>query len=106
VQFTDSVDQNGAAIYRTNSASAADVVLEDCSGCGLNGWGWQDNGWGVGVMGRDIIFQNPGPHTIRLQIREDGVSVDQIMLSPSKFLKSAPGALKADTMIYPQAGGQ
>ena len=29
--------------------------LEDCGGCGLSGWGWQDNGYGTGVLGPAVF---------------------------------------------------
>lgn len=105
VQFVDTIDETGGPIYQIGTTSGADVVLEDCSGCGVSGWGWQDNGWGVGVMGRDLIFRDPGPHTVRIQIREDGASIDQILLSPAKFLSTPPGTLKDDTTVYPESGG-
>jgi hypothetical protein len=73
--------------------------LEDCGGCGLSGWGWQDNGWGVGVLGPVIYFQTTGVQTIRIQTREDGFSIDQVVLSPSTYLNSSPGALKNDNTI-------
>ncbi|HEX8184541.1 MAG TPA: hypothetical protein VF747_07310, partial [Blastocatellia bacterium] len=75
---------------------------EDCSGCGLRGWGWQDNGWGVGVMGPLIYFQTTGAQTIRVQVREDGLSIDQIVLSPATYLNASPGALKNDIVILPR----
>jgi hypothetical protein len=73
--------------------------LEDCSGCGLASWGWQDNGWGVGVMGPVVRFADDGPQILRVQTREDGLSIDQIVLSPSTYLDMSPGALKNDTTI-------
>ena len=72
------------------------------SGCGLSGWGWQDNGYGAGVMGPDIYFATTGRHTIRVQVREDGLGIDQIVLSPGTYLTKSPGALKSDTTIVPQ----
>jgi hypothetical protein len=44
VQFSGTVTSSGTAIYRTGTTSAAEINLEDCMGCGLSGWGWQDNG--------------------------------------------------------------
>ena len=105
VQFSDSVDLSASAIYRIGTASATAMNLEDCSGCGLQGWGWQDNGWGVNVMGPHIYFQSTGLHTIRVQSREDGISIDQIVLSPVTYLNSPPGALRNDQTILPQTGG-
>jgi phosphatidylserine/phosphatidylglycerophosphate/cardiolipin synthase-like enzyme len=99
VQFSGSVDATGAPVFRIGTASGTDVNLEDCSGCGLSGWGWQDNGWGVGVVGPLISFETTGLQTIRLQTREDGFSIDQIVLSSSQYAGSSPGALKNDTII-------
>jgi phosphatidylinositol-3-phosphatase len=105
IQFSDSVDGSGAPVYRIGTTNATEMNLEDCSGCGLQGWGWQDNGWGVGVLGPLLRFATSGSHTIRIQVREDGLSIDQIVLSPQTYLNSAPGALKNDTTILPTNGG-
>ena len=105
IQFSGSVDSAGTPIYRIGTTSATDINLEDCYGCGLSGWGWQDNGWGVGVLGPQIFFQSTGTQTIRIQVREDGLSIDQIVLSPSSYLYSAPGAVRNDTTILPQNSG-
>jgi phosphatidylserine/phosphatidylglycerophosphate/cardiolipin synthase-like enzyme/regulation of enolase protein 1 (concanavalin A-like superfamily) len=105
VQFSDSVTSGGVATYRIGTTSAAEYNLEDCSGCGLAGWGWQDNGWGVGVNGPAIYFANSGTHTLRIQNREDGLSIDQILLSPSLYLNQSPGLLKNDTTIYAATQG-
>jgi len=99
VQFSNSVDAAGAPKYRIGTTSGQDVNLEDCSGCGVSGWGWQDNGWGVNVMGPAIYFDRSGPATIRVQVKEDGFSIDQIVLSAGKYLSTAPGSLKNDTTI-------
>jgi PKD repeat protein len=102
VQFSGSVNSSGGAIYRIGTTAATEYNLEDCSGCGLRGWGWQDNGWGVGVMGPLIYFQTTGAQTIRVQVREDGLSIDQIVLSPATYLNASPGALKNDIVILPR----
>jgi phosphatidylserine/phosphatidylglycerophosphate/cardiolipin synthase-like enzyme len=102
VQFSDSQTSSGTPVYRIGSTSGTEINLEDCSGCGLSGWGWQDNGWGVGVLGPLIYFQSTGTHTIRIQIREDGVWVDQIVLSSGTYLNTSPGALKNDSTIMPK----
>jgi hypothetical protein len=104
VQFTGSVDGSGAARYRSGTTSALEVNLEDCSGCGLSGWGWQDTGWGVNVLGPEVFFAASGPQRMRVQTREDGFTIDQIVLSPQRYLTSSPGALKNDTTIVPQSG--
>jgi hypothetical protein len=104
VQFSDSVDSSGAPIDRIGTTAAEVYNLEECSGCGLSGWGWQDDGWGIGVLGPLFYFPTTGSHTIRIQVREDGLSIDQIVLSAQAYLNSSPGALKNDTTILPKTG--
>jgi phosphatidylserine/phosphatidylglycerophosphate/cardiolipin synthase-like enzyme len=101
VQFNNSVTSGGAATWRIGTTSATAVNLEDCSGCGLSNWGWQDNGWGVNVKGPLVYFAAAGPQTIRIQTREDGFSIDQIVLSSATFVDRSPGALKNDSLILP-----
>jgi hypothetical protein len=103
VQFSSSVNASGAPVSRIGTTSAEMVNLEDCSGCGISGWGWQDNGYGTGVLGPVIYFQTSGVQTIRVQVREDGFSIDQIVLSPDTFLTASPGALKNDNTILPRS---
>ena len=86
-------------MFRIGTNAAATINLEDCSGCGLAGWGWQDNGYGSGVLGPLIYFAASGPQTLRIQVREDGFGLDQIVLSPDRYLTTAPGALKNDTTV-------
>jgi hypothetical protein len=105
VQFSDSVSATGSEVYRTGTTEATIVNLEDCSGCGISGWGWQDNGYGAGVLGPLIYFARDGVQTLRIQPREDGFFVDEVVLSPQKYLTSAPGALKRDTTVLPVSDG-
>jgi hypothetical protein len=105
VQFSGSVTSTGSPVFRTGTTGATAVNLEDCSGCGIAGWGWQDNGWGVGVLGPLIYFANDGPQTLTIQSREDGFIIDEVVLSPQKYLTSPPGALKRDTTILPVSDG-
>ncbi len=105
VQFSGSVNISGSAVYRIGTTSATEYNLEECSGCTIANWGWQDNGWGIGVLGPQLFFQSTGTQTIRIQVREDGLSLDQIVLSPSTYLLSPPGALKNDgTLLAPFDG--
>jgi len=99
IQFGDSVDANGTPAFGIPTTNSTGYNLEDCNGCGLSGWGWQDNAWGIGVQPPLIYFATGGTHTIRIQVREDGLALDQILLSPQKFLNASPGALKNDTTI-------
>ncbi len=103
VQWSDAVTSSGAALWRVGSTSGLLVNLEDCRGCGVSGWGWQDNAYWLGTSSI-VRFAASGTHTIRVQTREDGVDVDQIVLSPSTYLNSSPGLLKNDTTIVPKSG--
>ena len=105
IQFSDSVNSSGTPVFRIGTTNATEMNLEDCSGCGVQGWGWQDNGWGVGVLGPLIRFQSTGTHTLRIQVREDGLSIDQIVLSPQTYLNSSPGPLKNDATILQKSSG-
>ena len=104
VQFSSSRDEWGSAVYRIGTTSATYHSLEEGSGAGLSGWGWQDNGYGYGVLGAPVYFSG-GTETIRIQAREDGISIDQIVLSPVTYATSAPGAGKNDTTILPEPSG-
>ncbi len=102
VQFTGARDASGNAIYEIGTTSALAVNLEECSGCGISGWGWEDDGWGsVNANGTTLRFPAGGPQTLRVQTREDGVSIDQIVLSAVKYKTTRPGTAKNDTTILP-----
>jgi hypothetical protein len=103
VQFSDSLDANGAASYRIGTTGALMVNLENCYGCGIHGWGWQTRAWWRSDPGI-VRFATTGTHTMRLQLREDGVMLDQIVLSPGTYLNASPGTLKDDTTIVPRSG--
>ena len=104
VQFSGSVTSGGASQWRMGTTSATTVTIEDCASCGLAGWGWQDNGFGAGVLGPPVYFAATGPQTIRVQVREDGLAIDQVVLSPTTWFSDAPGATKNDTTILTGGG--
>ena len=103
IRCTSSSATRSPTLAPPSTASArrpgAEINLEDCSGCGLSGWGWQDNGYGVDLLGADIRFATGGLHTIRVQVREDGIGIDQIVLSASRYFRLPPGTLKNDGTI-------
>jgi len=99
VQFSGSVTASGTPIWRIGTTSATTYVLEDCSGCGVKGWGWNDNAYGTGALGPLVYFAESGDQTIRIQTREDGLSIDQVVLSAHTYLNAAPGATKNDTTL-------
>jgi hypothetical protein len=100
VQFSGSVDSRGAAIYRIGTTSATWPSVENGTNAGLSGWGWNDDSYEG--FAAPLYFATSGPQTIRVQVREDGLSIDQIVLSSSAYLTTAPGAAKNDTTILPR----
>jgi phosphatidylserine/phosphatidylglycerophosphate/cardiolipin synthase-like enzyme len=101
VQFSGSTDSGGNQRYRIGTTQGLNVNLATCADCALSGWGWQNRGYWEPDTG-EIWFSATGTQTIRIQIREDGVSVDQIVLSPQRFVNSAPGPPTGDTTIVPK----
>ncbi len=93
------VQFSGSAAARIGSTASMTMNLEDDANIGVSGWGWQDNGYGLNVLGANVVFETTGPQTIRIQPREDGLTIDQIVLSPDRFLVSAPGGSKNDSTI-------
>ena len=52
-------------------------------------------------MGQNVRFSGAGTHTIKVITREDGFSIDQIVLSSGTYVNKSPGALINDTTILP-----
>jgi hypothetical protein len=103
LQFSGATDPAGRPVHRVGSTSGMAVNLEECSGCGISGWGWEDDGWGGrNVNGGLLRFPDGGEQWIRVQVREDGVSIDQIVLSAERYRTERPGTAKGDTTILPQ----
>ncbi|PYR01496.1 MAG: hypothetical protein DMG00_31250 [Acidobacteria bacterium] len=101
VQFSDA-STNGAPVYPLNSASALLVNLATDSTAGsLSGWGWQNTAYWL-QQPVTVTFSTAGSHTMRIQVREDGVQLDQIVLSPSQYLTTAPGTVSNDRTIVPK----
>ena len=104
VQFSSSLNASGGADYRIGTTSALMYNMEECTGCGLSGWGWNDTG--INGLGPLVWFAASGTQTIRVQLREDGINLDQIVLSPQAYLTSSPGAFKNDSVIVPRSSGE
>lgn len=102
VQFSGTVTSSGAATGRIGSTSALAIVLEDGSSAGVQGWGWADAGYGT--LGSPIYFNQDGLQTIRIQQREDGARIDQIVISAGDHAASAPGSTTADATVVPVFG--
>ena len=102
LQFSTAADASGIPIYEAGTNSGLAINLEECSGCGVSGWGWADDGWGaVNLNGGLLRFPSPDhdEQYLVIQTREDGVSIDQIVFSAEKYLTKPPGPAKNDTTI-------
>ena len=103
VQFDNSVNAAGTATYRIGTTSGMPAVLEKCDGAGRSGWGWNDSGWCA--EGAPVYFKTAGPQKLRIQQREDGIMIDQIVISAAAYATKSPGTLKVDTTIVPATLG-
>jgi hypothetical protein len=101
VQFSDAQTASGTPVDRIGTTDGVLVNLENCSGCGLSSWGWQDRAWWL-APSAIVQFASAGSHTLRLQTREDGVQIDQVILSPATYMSAAPGAVSNDATIVPK----
>ncbi|HSK08220.1 MAG TPA: carbohydrate-binding protein [Vicinamibacterales bacterium] len=98
VQYSDATNSAGSAIYRIGTTSGLLVNLERCNNCGVSGWGWQDGAYWLSQT-TTVRFATTGTHTMRVQTREDGVQIDQIVLSSDAYLFASPGQFVNDTAI-------
>jgi hypothetical protein len=98
IQFSGAVTAAGQPYARLGTTESAELVLQDgAGGASPSSWGWTDNGWGA--LGPQLYFPADGSYTLRVQQREDGAIIDQIILSPTDYLTTAPGARRNDTTI-------
>jgi endonuclease/exonuclease/phosphatase family metal-dependent hydrolase len=104
VQFGDSLDASGDSAYRVGTADGLLFNLESCSGCGVSAWGWTGGAYWTSENSQ-VQFSSAGTKTIRVQTREDGIQIDQVVLSASKYLGSRPGAEKNDSTRLSRTGG-
>lgn len=101
VQFSDA-RANGSSVYAMNTTAGLLVNLAtDRSGSSLSGWGWENGAYWLS-QATTLTFATSGMHTIRVQVREDGVEFDQIVLSPSEYLSAPPGPAANDNTIVPR----
>ena len=102
VQLSDAVDGNGAPLYTMGTRNGLAVNLATDSGGGsLGGWGWQDGAYWL-TQSTTLRFASSGTHTLRIQTREDGAQIDQVVLSASTYLTASPGQVTTDMTIVPK----
>jgi hypothetical protein len=101
VQFSDAL-VDGSPTYRLNTTSALLVNLAtDYTASSLNAWGWANGAYWL-VQPATVTFGRTGPQSIRVQVREDGVNLDQIVLSSSRYIDRPPGPSTNDNTIVPE----
>jgi len=100
VQASDGLSL-GSPIYRINTTSGLAVNLANSNSENGYNWGWQNTAYWL-TQPTVLTFASTGLHTIRIQVREDGVEFDQVVLSPSTYMNAAPGASGNDTTIVPK----
>ena len=66
------------------------------------GTGWAGNAYGLHALGPVVYFATSGPQRIRIQAREDGLAIDQLVLSAVKYVAVLPGTTINDTVILPR----
>jgi hypothetical protein len=103
VQFNDAVDASGDPYARIGTTSAWSAILEQGRDDGVSGWGWTDMAYDATAP--PVYFATSGMHTIRLQAREDGARIDQIVISSRTYAARRPGLTQADTTIVSRTLG-
>jgi PLD-like domain len=108
VQFSDAL-ASGSPIYPLNTTQGLAVNLAtDTTGSSLSNWGWVNGAYWLSQPAT-LTFASSGTHTLRIQVREDGVEFDQLVLSPSNYFNAsascpaacagAPGPVNNDATI-------
>jgi hypothetical protein len=99
VQFSGSTTSTGSGAWRIGTSEALPIILEEGRDAGVAGWGWNDASYGS--LAAPVYFDDDGVQRIRVQQREDGVRIDQIVITAGDYFDARPGALRGDTTILP-----
>ena len=90
LQFSGAVDADGGPLWRIGTTSALLLNLESCNACGVSGWGWQTAAYWL-LNDSLVRFPTATEQTLRVQTREDGARIDQIVLGATNYFDSPPG---------------
>jgi hypothetical protein len=102
LQFDDASSTAGGPVYGTGTTSGLLLNLEPCNNCGTAGWGWVDGAYWLNQV-NVVQFATSGTHTLRIQTREDGAQIDQVVLSPTNYITRSPGDGLNDATIVSKA---
>jgi hypothetical protein len=83
VQFTGAVDEGGRETLKPGTGSYLTA-----QGPTQQGWAWV--GCNAGTSPALVRFAAAGEVTVRIQAGMEGVGFDQVVLSPAKYLETAP----------------
>lgn len=83
LQFSDALE-GGDPVNRIGGSQG--LVVSN----GTNTWAWDDIWEGTQTTGEIIQFEQNGDHTVRVQRREDGFAIDQIVLSSATYFNESP----------------
>jgi hypothetical protein len=101
LQFSDAT-VNGTRVHAIGSTEGLLVNLAtDSTATSLNGWGWRNGAYWLS-QAATLTFASSGTHSVRIQVREDGVQWDQLVLSPGRYLTAAPGPVTGDATVVPK----
>jgi hypothetical protein len=103
VQFSNARDLANVARYRLGTTESLVVNRQACNGCALNAWGWYNDAYWL-TQPSVLVFSVTASQTLRVQTREDGVEIDEIILSPVTFLNASPGRRDNDTITVASSG--
>ena len=105
VQFSGATDVAGVQKFQIDTTSGLAVNLEECSGCGVSGGAGKTTAGARRTPMACCFGSADTPDrrsaSILIQTREDGVSIDQVVLSAEKYLTKRPGSAKNDATILP-----
>jgi hypothetical protein len=98
VQYSDAF-ADGSPLFKTSTSSGLLVNLAtDAGAASLSGWGWHNGAYWLSQP-TTVTFGGGGVHTLRIQTREDGAEIDQIVLSPATYFDTSPGPVSNDLTI-------
>jgi hypothetical protein len=98
LQFSDAIAASGTPLYRIGTTNALTLNLAQSANGKMNGWGWIDGAYWLSQV-TTVSFTGSGAHTVRIQTREDGVQIDQVVISPATYLSQRPGQISGDSTI-------
>jgi endonuclease/exonuclease/phosphatase (EEP) superfamily protein YafD len=91
-----SVSENG------NTWPVPSVILDtadNSAGAGIGGWRWMRQAYWLAA--KPFTFTTTGVHHIRISLREDGVAVDQVYVTPSSAIPEGRYACSVDPGTAP-----